>query len=359
MAEIAVLHSAIQHWRIDMSDKNAKYVSALKSVIHINLDYSKLNNKSILVTGATGLIGKALVDYILTLSDSVRVYAAGRSEESFLKRFEKNDRLFYFNYSLEAPLDTRIRFDYIIHAASNADPKTFEEDPVGTMVSNFTGTHNLLEYARKNNCERLLFVSSGEVYGQWDGLCDAFTEDYSGYVNFTQARGCYPSGKRAAENLCACYGKQYGVDTVTVRPSHTYGPTQLKRDSRAMSEFFAKATEGKDIVLKSPGLPVRSYTCVFDAVSGIVTALLNGESGQAYNIANKNSVVSIAQLAEKIAAAAGKRVIYDIPEGGTKGGSNIVRGVLDASKLEGIGWVPVYDIDRGVKVTLEIMEDEK
>lgn len=346
-----------------MLDSNAKYISALSGVISTNLDYTKFNNKSILITGATGLIGKALVDYILLIGDkmnlNLKVYAASRSEESFNARFLKRENLFYYNYDIEKPLDNAMHFDFIIHAASNADPKMFVKDPVGTMTSNFTGTYNLLEYAKNNNAERVLFVSSGEVYGQWDGACEAFSEDYSGYVNFTEARGCYPTGKRAAENLLVCYKEQYGVDGVIVRPSHTFGPTQLKRDSRAMSEFFTLASEGKDIVLKSLGLPVRSYTCVFDSVSGIVTALLNGESGQAYNIANKESIVSIAQLAEHIAACAGKKVIFDIPEGGTKGGSSIVRGVLDGSKLESIGWVPVYDIKKGVKITLEIMEEEK
>ncbi|MBQ8541335.1 MAG: NAD-dependent epimerase/dehydratase family protein [Clostridia bacterium] len=342
-----------------MLDNNTKYLSALKSVINPNLDYSELNNKSILITGATGLIGKALVDYILTLSDSIKVYAASRSRESFEKRFDKKNNLFYFNYDLEKELDTDIHFDYIIHAASNADPKMFAQDPAGTMTSNFIGTYNLLEYARKNKTKRFLFVSSGEVYGQWDGKCDAFDESYSGYVNFTEARGCYPSGKRAAENLCVCYKAQYGVDTVIVRPSHTFGPTQLKRDSRAMSEFFNCALEDRDIVLKSLGLPIRSYTCVFDCASGIVTALLKGESGHSYNIANKESVVSIATLAQKIAAVAGKKVVFDIPEGGVQGAGSIVRGVLDGSKLENIGWVPIYDIDKGVKVTYEIMEDIK
>lgn len=346
-----------------MLDNNKKYLSALESVINTNLDYNKLNNKSILVTGSTGLIGKALVDYILLLSDklnlNLKVYAASRNEEGFNARFSKKENLFYFNYNIEKPLDTAIHFDFIIHAASNADPKMFARDPVGTMISNFKGAYDLLEYAKNNRTERFLFVSSGEVYGQWDGKCDAFDENYSGYVNFTESRGCYPSGKRAAENLVVCYKEQYGVDGVIVRLSHTFGPTQLKRDSRAMSEFFTLATEGKDIVLKSLGLPVRSYTCVFDCVSGIITALLNGESGQAYNIANKKSIASIADLAERIASCAGKKVVFDIPEGGTKGGSSIVRGVLDGTKLESIGWVPVYDIEKGVKETFEIMEEEK
>lgn len=342
-----------------MLENNEKYLSALKSVINTNLDYTKLNNKSVLVTGATGLIGKALTDYLLLVGENIKVFAASRSEERFNSRFVKRDNLFYFNYSLEKPLETDVHFDYIIHAASNADPKMFNTDPVGTMTSNFIGTYNLLEYARKTAVERFLFVSSGEVYGQWDGKCEAFDESYSGYVNFTESRGCYPSGKRAAENLCVCYKEQYGVDSVIVRPSHTFGPTQLERDSRAMSEFFTLAKDGQDIVLKSLGLPVRSYTCVFDAVSGIVTALLNGESGQAYNIAKKDSIVSIAVLAEKIASCAHKKVVFDIPEGGTRGGSNIVRGVLNGEKLEKIGWKPRYDIDKGIKVTYDIMEELK
>ncbi len=341
----------------NMFEKNERYLSALESVINTNLDYTKLNNKSILITGATGLIGKALVDFILMVSENTQVYAASRSKNSFNARFSKRDNLHYFEYNIVKPLVTDIKFDYIIHAASNADPKMFDEDPVGTMTANFMGTYNLMEYAKNSNVERLLFVSSGEVYGQWDGKIEAFSEDYSGFVNFTDSRGCYPSGKRAAENLLVCYAKQYNVDSVIVRLSHTYGPTQLKRDSRAMSEFFAKAVKGEDIVLKSPGLPVRSYTCVFDCVSGIVTALLNGKCAEAYNIANKESIVSIAELAEKIASNAGKSVVFDIPEGGVKGGSNIVRGVLCGAKLEAIGWMPIYDIDKGIKTTYEIMEE--
>lgn len=345
-----------------MLELNKKYLSALESVINTDFDYSGLCGKSILVTGATGLIGKALTDYILLIGEkyslNLKVYAASRSEDSFTDRFLKRDNLYYFNYDIEKPLKTSLNFDYIIHAASNADPKMFAQDPVGTMTANFMGIYNLLEYMRQVKSGRLVFISSGEVYGHWDGECDAFCEDYAGYVNFTDVRGCYPSGKRAAENLAVCYKAQYGVDSVTVRLSHTYGPTQLKRDSRAMSEFFNLAAAGKDIVLKSHGLPVRSYTCVFDAVSGIVAAMLKGEGGQAYNVANKNSVVSIADLAKKIALCAKRQVVFDIPQGGTESAGGIVRGVLDGTKLENLGWKGVYDIDKGVKTTYEIMTEE-
>lgn len=345
-----------------MLENNKRYLAALDSVADTGFDYGKLKNKSILVTGSTGLIGKALVDYILLISDkfglNITLYGAGRSEENFNARFSKKNNLHYFSYDINKPVNTSIHFDYIIHAASNADPKMFAADPVGTMTANFMGTYNLLEYAQKSSSERFVFISSGEVYGQWDGICESFSENYSGYVNFTDSRGCYPSGKRAAENLVVCYKEQYGVDGVIVRLSHTYGPTQLKRDSRAMSEFFNLAVENKNIVLKSRGEVVRSYTCVFDAVSGIISALIAGESGQAYNIANKNSVVSIASLAEKIAACAQTEVVFDIPREGVKGAGSIAQGILNGEKLQLLGWKPVYDIDKGVKTTYEIMREE-
>lgn len=340
-----------------MLENNKLYIAAIDEIIR-DIDFSPMYGASVLVTGATGLLGKPVADTLTRLNEvknaGIGVYAASRSEESFAARFENKKGLFYLAYNLNERLDGK--FDYIIHAASNADPKMFAEDPVGTMTANFTGACNLLENARERGCGRFLFVSSGEVYGQYDGKTDAFGEDYSGRVDFTEPRGCYPSAKRAAENLAACYAYQYGVDTVTVRPSHTYGPTQLKRDSRAMSQFFRAASEGRDIVLKSTGETVRSYTCVFDAVSGIFTVLLKGARGEAYNIANSASAVSIAALAREIASYAGVKVVFDIGE--VKGAGSISRGVLSGEKLEKLGWRPKYPLSRGAVTTLDIMKEE-
>lgn len=340
-----------------MLEKNRLYIAALDEIIN-DTDFSPLYGSRVLITGATGLLGKPVADTLTRLNEvknaDISVCAAARSRESFDARFEDKKGLSYLEYNLNERLDGG--FDYIIHAASNADPKMFAEDPAGTMTGNFIGAYNLLENARVNGCRRFLFVSSGEVYGQHDGQTDAFGEDYSGTVSFTEPRGCYPSAKRAAENLTVCYAYQYGIDTVTVRPSHTYGPTQLRRDSRAMSQFFAAASEGRDIVLKSTGETVRSYTCVFDAAAGIFTALLKGRKNEAYNIANSASAVSVASLARAIAQYAGVNVVFDIGE--VKGAGSISRGVLSGEKLEKLGWKPKYPLLRGVRTTLDIMREE-
>jgi nucleoside-diphosphate-sugar epimerase len=341
-----------------MLENNKLYIDAIEEIIS-DIPLDALSSANILVTGATGLLGKPLTDTLTHFggeNSKINVWAASRSEKSFKERFEARDNLHYLEFDLTKPLENAPKFDYIIHAASNADPKMFDSDPVGTMTSNFMGTYNLLEYARKTDCKRFLYVSTGEVYGQYDGKSEAFIEGFSGEVDFTTPRGCYSSSKRAAENLLSCFKKQYGTDFVTARLSHTYGPSQLERDSRAMSQFFRLASCKKDIVLKSTGETVRSYTCVFDAVSAILTLLLKGESGEAYNVSNKNSVVSIAELAKEIANEASVAINFDIGE--VKGASKITRGVLSSKKLEGLGWSGKYPLNRGVKVTLGIMNGE-
>ena len=335
-----------------MFEGNKAYQNAVKRAAH-SVEAEKFCNKKVLVTGSTGLIGTPLTDCLLSLG--AFVFAAARTREEFFERFCESEKLCYYEYDLMKELKEG-EFDYIIHAASNADPKMFDKEPVITMTANFIGAYNLLEHLRKQGHGRLIYISTGEVYGQYDGKSDAFSEDYSGYVNFTEPRGCYPSSKRAAENLAVCYKAQYGTDFVTVRLSHTYGPTQRESDSRAMSEFFRLAAKGSDIVLRSKGETVRSYTCVFDAVSAILTAAAEGKSGEAYNCANRNSVVSIGGLAEAVAKSADVNVIYDI--GDVKGAGNIARGVLDGSKLEAIGWVPMYDLERGVKITLDVLQED-
>lgn len=337
--------------------KSEKYRDAIGGIIEGG-DFSPLCGAHVLVSGATGLIGKAVVDVLTMLNEKgcgIKVFASSRSSESFNARFTPRRGLEFFKFDLTEPVREAPHFDFIIHAASNADPKMFDTDPAGTMTANFLGMYNLLEYMRKERKGRLLYVSSGEVYGQYDGKSDAFDESYSGRVNFTEKRGCYPSAKRAAENLAVCYSEQYGCDAVILRPSHTYGPTQTERDSRAMSEFFRLGAEKRDIVLRSEGKTVRSYTCVFDAVSALFEVLLKGECGEAYNAANRNSVLSIRELAELIAENAGVKVVFDIGE--VKGAGKIERGVLSADKIEALGWSAQYPPQRGVKTTLEIMRE--
>ena len=237
----------------------------------------------------------------------------------------------------------------------NAHPAAFNGDPVGTIIGNVESTFALLEYLKKHCGKRLLYVSSGEVYGQGDVSISAFKEEYAGYVNALSPRSCYPLSKRTTENLCVSYWKQYGGETVIVRPCHTYGPCMTTTDNRAHVQFFHNALDGEDILLKSAGRQMRSYNYVADCVAGLLTVLINGEPGEAYNLANPESRLTIAQLAAKIAKAESKKVVFEDPTSvEIANQSPIAKQVLDTQKLEKLGWKPAFSIEEGISHTLSI-----
>ncbi|WP_287619905.1 NAD-dependent epimerase/dehydratase family protein [Parabacteroides sp.] len=312
-----------------------------------------LQSKSILITGASGLICSAFIDRLMDCNEQeklgINIYAISRNKDYAQKRFQVywNNPLFTFiqhdvieSFSLDVPID------YILHGASNASPKRYATDPVGTMKTNLWGVANMLDLAKEKQA-RLLYISSGEVYGEGDG-CD-FMETYSGYVDCLNSRACYPSSKRASETLCISYKEQYGVNIVIARPCHIYG-TDTERDDRAFAQFLRNAKAGKNIVLKSKGQQVRSYCHVDDCVSALLYILLRGKNGEAYNIANGESVKSIKELAEMVADLSKVKVVYDIPsDQELRGYSKVQRAVLDAIKLESLGWQPSISLKNGLK----------
>lgn len=294
---------------------------------------------NVLITGATGLIGSRLAEKMLESNDC-HVYAAGRNKERALKRFAAftdNPHFHFVQYDVTEPLQSDVCFDYIIHAASNASPNFFAEHPVEVMMSNIQGVKNLLDYGRTHNMKRFLYVSTGEVYGEGDGR--TFIEDYQGYVDINSPRSCYPSSKRAAETLCAAYSKEYGIDYVIARPCHTYGPGFTEQDNRVYAQFIRNVLNGEDIVMKSTGSQMRSWLYVDDCVEGLLTILRKGASGEAYNIADASSNISIRDLAEMIADIAGRKVIINLPSDAEKAGYNpVTKSVFSTQKLEALGW---------------------
>lgn len=317
------------------------YKEDIRNVAMSDLPWNKLEGCNILVTGATGLIGSCLVDVLMNHPKiNWHIYACGRNEKRARDRFHDYLGGGYFHfvkYDVIEPLSSDVHFDYIIHAASNASPNFFSGKPVEVMKANLYGVCNLLDYGISHNLKRFLLVSTGEVYGEGDGR--VFDEEYAGYVNQMMPRSCYPSSKRAAETLCSSYMAEYNVDVVVARPCHIYGPLFTESDNRVYAQFIRNVLRGENIVMKSPGSHFRSWCYVVDCVSALLYILLKGESGNAYNIADESSNISIKNLAEMVARIAGKKVIIDMPSDTEKAGFNVVKkSVFSTKKLRSLGW---------------------
>lgn len=344
---------------------NERYVEDTQYVASLSLPWYKLENKTLMLSGATGLIGSFLIDVILekNVSDNLNctVYALGRSEEKAKKRFSKwrNDsHLLFIQYDVKQPLIAGNLgvVDYILHLASNTHPMLYSTDPIGTITTNIIGLQNLLDYSVKHNTSRFVFASSNEIYGENRGDVELFDEDYCGYINCNTLRAGYPESKRCGEALCQAYKSQLGLDVVVARITRSYGPTMIMSDTKALSQFIKNGIEGKDIVLKSAGNQYYSYTYVADAVSGLLNVLLLGESGEAYNIADIEGDIKLKDLAQTIAGINGKSVVFEIPdEVEARGYSKATKARLDGTKLKSLGWQSHYNIQEGMERTISIL----
>lgn len=338
----------------------AEITPYLQDVQHIsseNLPWEKLAGCNILITGATGLIGGCLVDVLMNHpSCTCRVYALGRHEERARKRFAcywNNDLFHFIQGDISKPLQQDTTFDYIVHAASNASPNFFKDKPVEVMKANLQGMVNLMEYGLSHQMRRMLYVSSGEVYGEGSG--EPFKETDSGYVDCATSRACYPSSKRAAETLAVSYAEEYGADVVIARPCHTYGPYFTESDNRVYAQFIRNVLRGEDIVLKSPGSQFRSWLYVVDCARALFYILLKGESSQAYNVADEASNATIRQLAEITAHVGNRKVIFDVnhPEANS---TPIQKALFSTQKLQSLGWKPFFNLESGLYNTITTIE---
>ena len=334
------------------------YNEDLKKIVD-EYKFEKLAQKTILITGANGLIGSALIDllnmYNIVYDYNIKIVALVRTR--ILDRIEKYNDVTVLKQDVIEKINYESNVDYIIHAASNSNPLMYSKDPVGTMLGNFYGMNNVLEFAKSHETNRVLYVSSGEVYGQGDDGTIAFGEDSFGKINSMNPRSCYPISKLASETLCSSYSLQHNVETVIVRPCHIYGPTQTENDSRVSAQFINNVLNNENIILKSEGKQVRSYCYVLDCASAILKVMSDGENGNAYNISNHDSIISIKEMAELVATTNNKKVEYAIPDEIEKRGfTPVTRSVLDSTKLYNLGWKPFWKFENGIKSTVEIMK---
>lgn len=344
--------------------ENKQWLADIDEVTGLLPELEKLSGKSIMITGAAGLICSAVVDILFRYNDlhrgKINIIAAGRWMEEMQNRFgemvNRPDFSFAAYDASRADNVFDFRADYIIHGASNAFPGLIAKEPAETMLSNFLGIKYLLDYAKEQGTQRILYISSSEVYGKKENN-NPYREDEYGFIDILNPRNSYSVGKRAAETLCASYAAEYGVESVIVRPGHIYGPTASPRDNRVSSAWAYAAARGEKIVMKSDGSQIRSYCYCLDCASAILKVLLRGECCHAYNISNPQSVISIRQMAELLAEQAGTELVLDLPTEEEKKSFNpMSNSSLESTSLEALGWKGCFDAPRGFKHTCKILK---
>lgn len=347
---------------------NDLYQEDLEYVRDLDLPWDKLQNKSVLLSGATGMIGSFLVDVLLNKNEkddlNCTVYALGRNEQKAktrFSRFAEDEHFIFVPYDVNMPFvrDDIGTVDYVLHLASNTHPMQYATDPIGTITTNIIGLQNMLEFAVAHHAIRFAFASSNEIYGENRGDVELFDEHYCGYIDSNTLRAGYPESKRCGEALCQAYRVQKGLDVVIPRLTRSYGPTLQMSDTKALSQFIKKGLAHENIVLKSAGTQYYSYCYTADSVSGILTILLKGESGEVYNIADVSSDITLRDLAKIIADYAGTEVVFEIPDATEAAGySKATKARLDGSKLHKLGWVPNFEIKDGIIRTVQILRTE-
>ena len=320
----------------------------IQIILNNPVDWEKFRNKTILITGATGRLGMYLVE-ALSKADidwnlNLRVIAVARSKEKLEKVF--GETLKFPNIStivqdITEPLTVDGKVDYIFHTAGAASPKDFTETPVDTLWGHICGTRNILELARQKKTEKVLYVSTVEIYGDWKSE-ENITEEDMGPMRCDDARKCYPEAKRMCETMFASYEAQYGVPYVGVRLCHTFGPGISLDDGRSFAEFMKNVLNGEDIVLQTDGSAMRTYTYVADNVGAMLLALTKG-SEHYYNVANLNNLISTREVAELIAGMDPKhKVKVQFANQGkqTLKFLNYKLGIMNVDRIIALGWRP-------------------
>lgn len=342
-----------------------QWLSDIDEIIAVLPELATLANKSVLITGATGLICSAVVDIIMRFNEKnsgneIGVMAAGRSEARFQERFSRyigKPYLQFVQYDATKENELDIECDYIIHGASNSMPAKYVTEAVETMIDNFIGMKNLLDFARLHGVKRALYISSSEVYGKKENNLPYGEGEY-GYVDLLVPRSSYAVSKRATETLCISYASEYNLETVIVRPGHIYGPTASPKDNRVSSAWAYDVAQGKDIVMKSDGAQIRSYCYCLDCASAILKVLIDGENCHAYNVSNPNSIITIREMAQILSKSGNVALRLELPSDVEKQAFNpMSNSSLNSDSLQKLGWKGLFDAERGFGHTVEILKD--
>ncbi len=324
-----------------------------------NFDMSIFKGRCTLITGATGLIGKLCVKSLLESGN--KVLALVRDKNKANQIFEEHKNLELLVQDINSSIYTARKVDYIIHCASATSSADFVQKPVETIYTALNGTRNVLEFAKKNKVEGVVYLSSLEVYGvkSSDNLNKSLwdvKESDLGYIDILNPRSSYSQGKRMAETMCASYFSEYNVPVKIARLAQTFGAGVSKEDNRVFAQFAKSVINKENIVLHTKGETARNYCYTTDAVRAIFTILTKGVSSESYNVANKNTYISISDMAKSLENDETK-VVYEIDDK-ERGYNPTVQIFLNTEKLEALGWEAKINLPEMFERTIKSLRED-
>jgi UDP-glucuronate decarboxylase len=343
--------------------RNSIIESDLRYITEACLPWEAFTGKTVLVAGASGFLPAYMVETFLFLNEArnldIKVIGLVRDLEKARIRFSHyagNRALKLLSQDVCADIRIKQHVDCIIHAASQATPKLYYSDPVGTLLPNVIGTRNLLDLAVKNKCECFLYFSTSGVHGFVDPDKFPVKEDCYGYLNPATIESCYLESKRMGENMCIAWMHQHGVPVKIVRPATTYGPGIKLDDGRSFADFIANIVHNHDIEIYSDGRALRNFCYLADATLGFFTVMLKGQTGESYNVATDREI-SIYDLAallvEKVFPERNLKVVMKKDESKDYLRVNYSRTAVDISKVKALGWRLNFSLEEGFRRAVE------
>lgn len=309
----------------------------------------RLRNNSILITGATGLIGSTLIKCLLELNEklsaNITIVAIARNPEKVKALFGERPIHWIYQDMIQPIINIGHSIDYIVHCANSTSSKFYVEKPVENINTSYIGTNNILNYAKNNNVKGVVYLSSLECYGTIDNDQE-IKEDVMGYITPTDVRSSYSLGKRATECLCHCYAKEYGVPVRMARLTQTFGAGVSLEDNRVFAQFAKSIIKGENIILHTKGESAKPYCYTIDCVCAIIHLLMEGENGEAYNVANSDTYISIYDMAKFMANKFNPACEVVVELHDDMGYAPVTHLNLNTDKLKALGWTPYYDLER-------------
>lgn len=344
-----------------------KYLEEYETLLNCHdLPWEDLASKNIFITGGTGLVGSALIRVLLVANAEkmlrMKIYALVRNVEKARAMFAENDALEFVVGDIVPLPEISVPIDYIIHAASPTSSQFFVDHPVETIKTAVQGTINVLDMAKAKKVQSVVYLSSMEVYGECH-TDDPLTEDLPSKMKSLNVRNCYPQAKLICENLCVSYAHEYSLGCKVVRLAQTFGPGTPMSDNRVFAQFAKAVINNTDIVLATAGETKRCYLYTLDSATAILTVMLKGETGEAYNAANPATYCSILEMAKLVAdqVAGGSISVKINAAGNTTPGKYLPthKWNLSAEKLMALGWQPTADLEYMYQMLIAYMRENR